>query len=67
MYTEAAWDRNSRCLRHFRHYMDKMTREYEIINSEAPTKIHKATKEETEYYMNISNKKQKQYFNPLCI
>lgn len=46
--------------------MDKMTREYEIINSEAPTKIHKATKEETEYYMNISNKKQKQYFNPLC-
>lgn len=64
--TEAQWDRNARCLKHFRHYMNKMTKEYELINSEAPTKIHKATDKETEYYMSILDKRKTRYFNPLA-
>lgn len=65
--TEAQWDRNARCLKHFRHYMNRMTREYEYINSQTPTIIHKATNKETEYYENILNqcRNKTRYFNPL--
>ena len=45
--------------------MNKMTKEYELINSEAPTKVHKATNEETEYYTSILDKRKTRYFNPL--
>lgn len=63
--TEVQWDRNARCLKHFRQHMNKIVKEYEYINTEAPTKIHKATDEETEYYMGILKKRKTRYFNPL--
>lgn len=65
--TEASSERNARCTRHFKQYMNRMTREYEYINSQAPTIIHKATDEETKYYENILNqcRNKTRYFNPL--
>ena len=65
--TESSWSRNVRFLRHYRQYVKKMTIMYEILNSKAPTKVHKATNEENEYYQSILDKSmnKSRYFDPL--
>ena len=63
--TEAGYMRNARCMKHYRQNVNRMTREYEVINSKAPTIIHKASNDENEYYQNLLNKTKPIYFNPL--
>lgn len=45
------------------HEVEKMTLKYEEINRQAETISHKATPEETEYYMKLAEKYKPKYEN----
>lgn len=50
--TKAA-QRNANVLRHFSEFIKRQTAYYEYINRHSGTIIHKATPEETKYYMSL--------------